>query len=113
MKTIIYAATVLAAVGISGATWAAERTVTLLVENMSCVSCPYTVREALKAVPGVKSAEVSFEEKTAVVVFDHEQANVAALTAATTNAGYPSRPLGEAKVISAGSADAGLKAPAE
>ncbi|HEB79079.1 MAG TPA: mercuric transport protein periplasmic component, partial [Rhodospirillales bacterium] len=43
------------------AAFAAERTVTLSVENMSCVSCPYIVKKALTAIPGVKNAEVSYE----------------------------------------------------
>lgn len=93
MKTFIRAAAVLAVLGTSAGAIAAERTVTLAVENMECVSCPYIVQESLEAVTGVSSVEVSFLEKTAVVTFDDEQTDVAALTAATTNAGYPSEPL--------------------
>lgn len=69
---------------------AAERAVTLAVENMHCAACPYTVRASLEAVPGVVKATVSYQNKTATVVFDEELTNGEALTSATTNAGYPS-----------------------
>ena len=70
---------------------AAERTVTLTVQNMVCAACPHTVKSSLQSVPGVKAVSVSYEDKTAVVTFDDAKANVEALRAATTNAGYPSR----------------------
>ena len=69
---------------------AAERTVTLSVQNMYCAVCPYTVRASLKEVPGVKNVVVSFPDKTAVITYDDAEATVDALTSATTNAGYPS-----------------------
>lgn len=68
----------------------AERTVTLAVDNMTCSSCPYIVEKALTRVPGVSSAEVSFEDKTATVTFDDARTGVDALTRATADAGYPS-----------------------
>ena len=73
---------------------AADRTVTLAVQNMYCAACPHTVKASLQAVPGVKAVSVSFENKTAVVTFDDAKTNVKALTTATTNAGYPSSPKG-------------------
>ncbi len=39
---------------------AAERTVTLAVDNMTCASCPYIVRQSLAAIPGVATVAVSF-----------------------------------------------------
>lgn len=69
---------------------AAERTVTLAVENMYCAACPSTVRKSLERVPGVIKAVVSFKDKTAVVTYDDSKTDVKALTSATTNAGYPS-----------------------
>jgi mercuric ion binding protein len=71
---------------------AADRTVTLAVENMYCAACPYTVKASLQAVPGVKQAIVSYREKTAIVTYDDARTGVKELTAATTNAGYPSAP---------------------
>ena len=69
---------------------AAEKTVTLSVQNMSCSACPITVKSSLEAVPGVVKAVVSYADKTAVVTFDDAKTAVAALITATTDAGYPS-----------------------
>jgi mercuric ion binding protein len=71
---------------------AAERTVTLAVHNMFCAACPFIVKKSLEAVPGVAKATVSYKDKTAVVTYDDARVDVSALTAATTNAGYPSAP---------------------
>lgn len=70
--------------------WAANQTVQLSVEGMTCAACPFTVKQALGKVKGVSKTEVSFEKKLAVVTFDDAQTNVQALTNATANAGYPS-----------------------
>lgn len=70
--------------------FAAEKTVTLAVQHMTCAACPRTVKASLQAVPGVTSVVVSATEKTAVVTFDDSKAAVEALVKATTNAGYPS-----------------------
>lgn len=70
---------------------AADRTVTLAVEKMTCASCPYIVKQALTRLSGVKRADVSFEEMTAKVTFDDAVANVGGLTKATGDAGFPSR----------------------
>ncbi len=66
------------------------RTVTLQVQNMTCETCPIVVRKALQRVPGVSSATVDFRLKTATVTFDPDQVKPAALTQATTSAGFPS-----------------------
>lgn len=70
---------------------AAERTVTLAVDNMSCESCPYIVEKSLKRVKGVIDATVSFEKRTASVRFEDSRTGIDALTRATAEAGYPSR----------------------
>lgn len=72
--------------------FAAEKTVTLAVQNMSCAACPYTVKSSLEAVSGVAKVSVSATDKTAVVTFDDSKADVQALVKATTDAGYPSAP---------------------
>lgn len=69
---------------------AAEKTITLAVKNMSCAACPPTVKASLEAVPGVVKVAVSYKEQTAIVTYDDTKTGVKALTAATTNAGYPS-----------------------
>lgn len=70
---------------------ATDRTVTLQVDNMYCASCPYIVKRSLAGVPGVKDVSVSFRDKTAVVTFDSTQTDVAALSDATLESGYPSK----------------------
>ena len=66
------------------------QTVTLDVKNMTCAVCPITVKKALEKVPGVTSAVVDFDKKTATVIFDPDKATPAILTKATLSAGYPS-----------------------
>jgi mercuric ion binding protein len=82
------------AVGIvaSSAAFAADKTVTLAVNNMDCAACPSIVRGSLEAVPGVAKVAVSYKDKTATVIYDDATANVNQLTSATTKAGYPSAP---------------------
>lgn len=93
MKRILAPALAVLAFSIAPA-FAGERTVTLAVENMTCPTCPYIVKQTLAAVSGVKTVDVSFEERTAIVTFDDAQTNVDALTAATAGNGYPSHPAG-------------------
>jgi mercuric ion binding protein len=76
----------------SSAAVAAERTITLAVNNMDCAACPSIVKGSLEAVPGVAKVGVSFKDKTATIVYDDAKADVKQLTSATTNAGYPSTP---------------------
>lgn len=66
------------------------KTVTLDVKNMTCELCPVTVKKALEKTPGVAKAQIDFSKKTAVVTYDPDAVKVAALTKATTDAGYPS-----------------------
>ncbi len=70
--------------------FAAEQTVTLSVPGMYCASCPYIVKGAIAALPGIKSVEPSLEKRQAVVVFDDEAVKLADITAATENVGYES-----------------------
>ncbi len=74
------------------AAFAAEQTVTLAIEKMDCVSCPYIVKQSLKKVSGVRDVVVSFENKAATVTYDDTATGLPALIAATTEAGYPSHP---------------------
>jgi len=70
---------------------AAERTVTLAVDNMYCDACPYIVKQSLAKAPSVENVAVSFEQKIATVTYDDEKTTLDALTSATTQAGYPSK----------------------
>ena len=74
---------------------AAQETVVLRIDNMTCASCPITVRRAIRGVDGVITADVDFEARTATVVFDPAKTDIAAIAAASTNAGYPARPLSD------------------
>jgi periplasmic mercuric ion binding protein len=77
---------------IAGMAFAAPpQTATLAVENMTCGTCPIVVKKALEKVPGVSATVVDFDKKTATVTFDPEKANLARLTQATTEAGFPSK----------------------
>ena len=93
MKRILSAAAIATALSAAGTAIAADKTVTLAVDNMYCSACPYTVKQSLAKVAGVEAVRVSYEEKTATVTYDDQKTTVAALTAATTNAGYPSHPI--------------------
>jgi len=88
MKHLIVAATVFLLS--TSSAWAGPKSTTLNVSNMTCATCPITVRQALTKVKGVTRAVVDFEKKQATVTFDDAQTNVAALVKATTDAGYPS-----------------------
>ena len=66
------------------------QTVTLDVKNMTCAVCPITVKKSLEKVPGVTSAVVDFDKKTASVTFDPNKASPATLAKATLDTGYPS-----------------------
>jgi mercuric ion binding protein len=89
MKKLITLA-VLTALGM-GAAQATERTIRLAVDKMYCDACPLTVSKAIRNLKGVKSAKVDYKTQTAVVVFDDTTTTVEAITAASSNAGYPAR----------------------
>lgn len=56
---------------------------------MSCVTCPLTVKAALKRVPGVSKIQVDFETRRALVTFDDARTDTAALLKATADVGFP------------------------
>jgi len=87
MKTLISLATLIV---LPMTASAEQKTVKLKVNGMSCITCPYQVKSALKRVEGVITASASLETKEAEVTFDDAVTNIAALTEATTNAGFPS-----------------------
>jgi mercuric ion binding protein len=85
---IAFATTIIA----SPAAMAADKTITLAVQNMDCAACPLIVKASLEGVPGVANVAVSYKDKTARVTYDDAKADVNQLTSATTKAGYPSAP---------------------
>jgi mercuric ion binding protein len=67
------------------------RTASFAVDNMTCATCPITVRTAMSRVDGVRSVEVDFASKRATVSYDPARATPEAIALASTNAGYPAR----------------------
>lgn len=61
---------------------------TLSIEGMTCNGCANNVTQALQAVPGVESAQVSLAEKRATIRFDDTRATPAALKEAVEAAGF-------------------------
>ena len=92
MKKLIVHAAFAAIVTVSSAAIAADRTITLSVQNMDCAACPSIVKASLQAIPGVAKVAVSYKDKTATITYDDAKADVNQLTSATTQAGYPSAP---------------------
>jgi len=92
MNKILALAAFAVAIIASPAAMAADKTITLAVNNMDCAACPSIVKGSLEAVPGVAKVAVSYKDKTATVIYDDAEANVNHLTSATTKAGYPSAP---------------------
>ena len=96
MHTLLRAAVLTMALLAAPLAHAADRTVTLAVKNMSCVTCGPIVQKSLSKVPGVKRVEVSVKTGFATVVFDDAKTNVPALVAASSKAGFPSRAVRKA-----------------
>ncbi len=91
MKRMLGVAAVAMTVISASAALADEQTVTLALDNLFCATCPYIVKQTLVRIDGVSAVEVSYREQTAVVTFDDDKTDVAALTTATGDAGFPSR----------------------
>jgi mercuric ion binding protein len=94
MKTSFIAAVTVAVALTPLPAHAAEKTVVLDVKNADCVLCPPIVKQSLARVQGVKTVEIAqasqMADFIATVTFDDAVTDVPTLTAATTNAGYPS-----------------------
>ncbi len=91
MTLIVKSCALVAALLVTSAVLAAAKTITLNIDNMSCASCAPIVKKSLERVSGVIKVAVSRQLDSATVTYDDTKANVEALIAATTNAGYPSR----------------------
>lgn len=63
-------------------------TVVLRVEGMTCGHCKGAVEKAVKAIPGVSSAEVTLEDNTVTVNFDTHVAGLDTIKKAIVDAGY-------------------------
>lgn len=74
---------------------AAERTIQLAVENMTCAACSFILHKTIAGVPGVVGVEVSPEAGMVQVTFEESIAEVDDITAATQRLGFPSVPVPE------------------
>ena len=78
---------------LAGPVLAAERTSTLAVENVSCVTCSPIVKRTLSRLPGVSQVDVSERAgattATVIVTYDDGLVTPEALTVAVTKAGFP------------------------
>jgi mercuric ion binding protein len=97
MKRLLSSIALVAALLASDPSRAAQQTVALAVENMTCAACPYIVRKTMGSVAGVTSVDVSYASKTAIVTFDDAKTTVGAIAQASANAGYPAKPVGRSR----------------
>jgi mercuric transport protein len=67
---------------------AALDTVTLRVEGMTCGGCTLATRKVLERLDGVTKAEVSYEQKTAVVIYDPTKVTTAQMIQAVATLKY-------------------------
>jgi mercuric ion binding protein len=59
------------------------------VDNMTCATCPITIRKAMQRVDGVKEVTVDFDAKTATVLYDSNLTDAKQIRDASTNVGFP------------------------
>lgn len=64
------------------------RTITLNIDGMTCGGCVKSVTNALNQVTGVSQANISLEQKNAVISFDDTQTNESVLKQAIEEAGF-------------------------
>lgn len=74
-----------------GSRRSAMKTGELIIDGMHCDGCAKTVESLLSAESGVKAANASFASGSAMVVFDPEKIDLAALARAVERAGYQVR----------------------
>ena len=65
-----------------------EKKATISIDGMSCEHCVRAVKEAISALNGVKSVDVSLEEKNARVVYDDEHIKLSDLESTIVEEGY-------------------------
>ncbi len=73
------------------ATAAELQSATLVVEGMTCATCPITVKKLLTKTPGVTTANVNFVTHLAQVTFDPDKTNAEKLAKVITEIGFPAK----------------------
>ncbi len=66
--------------------------VVLNIEGMDCVMCAAGLQNSLRAVPGVKRAEVSFQDKQAVLDYDPATVDASQFLKLITDSGFKVAP---------------------
>jgi len=74
---------------------AADQTVTMDIDKMTCALCPLTVSTAMKRVDGVKDVDVDFDSKKAIVTYDDSKTTATEVAQASTEVGYPATPISD------------------
>ena len=69
-----------------------NKTISLSIGGMSCGGCVSAVKNALKSVPGVETAEVDLQSASAKVVVGAADVPVEKLILAVKLAGYSAKP---------------------
>ena len=64
------------------------QTLTLNISGMTCGGCVKSVAKVLEALDGVAKAEVSLEQANAVITYDADKIQPAALIEAVEDAGF-------------------------
>jgi copper chaperone CopZ len=64
-------------------------TVELAVPTVHCNACKLNIEESLEDVPGVTTSAVDLDAKRVTVDYDADAVDLATITAAITDAGYP------------------------
>lgn len=72
------------------ATWAEKRSIALSIPGMNCPVCPITVRKSLDKLEGIEEVNVEYKNRIATVTFDDTKVDLASITQATRDVGYPS-----------------------
>jgi len=70
------------------ALFAAEKTVIIEVEGMTCPLCTSAIKRSLKTTPGVVKAKVLLSTKKATVVYDDAKTDISKLLHAIEVVGY-------------------------
>ena len=65
------------------------------VENMTCATCPITVKKAMSRVDGVEEIAIDFETKIARVSYDPMRAKPQNIVDASTGVGFPATIVAE------------------
>ena len=93
MKNLLLVTVLTCCLGAALPGYAANQTVTMSVEKMTCALCPVTVSKAMERVDGVHDADVDLDTKTVTVKFDDTKTTAEEVAQASTDVGYPATPI--------------------